>query len=75
MEDPSVDIISLDRKEILARLDQPKSTLDTGRLRILLRNSLQKIHPIHEYLSQLSLKVLKNLYLIIFEKSGNRKYE
>ena len=76
MEDQSVDISALDRKEILARLDpKPKSTFDTGRLRVILKNSLQKNHYNHVYLSQLNKENLKKLYIIIFEKPGNRKFD
>ena len=53
MEDPSVDVSALDRKEILARLDpKPSSSFDTERLKVLPKNSLQKKHYIHEYLQK-----------------------
>ena len=55
MEDSSVDVCSLDRKDILARLDlKLLSSFDIGRLRFILKNILQKKHPTHECLSQLS---------------------
>merc|ERR1712018_1127565 len=41
----------------------------------MLRNILQKGHPIHEYVLHLSQGNLNKLYLIIFEKSGNSKYD
>ena len=64
MEDSSVDVSSLDRKEILAKLDlKPASKLDTGRLKIMLKNSLQKNHPIHDYLRHLSQDILRKLHL------------
>ena len=75
MEDPSVDVTFLCRKDILARLDLKSSHHDTGRLKVILRNVLKKNHPIHKYLSQLSHENLNQLYLNIFEKHGNRKYE
>jgi len=76
MEDPlSVDINSLERSEILARLDpKPSYHCNTERLRNMLRNLLEKHHPIHNYLSEMSRENLRNLYMIIFEKSGNFKY-
>ena len=77
MEDPlSVDISSLTRNEILARLDpKPSYHCNTERLRAILKSALEKYHPIHYYLSELSRDSLRNLYTIIFEKSGNGKYE
>ena len=76
MEDPSVDTITLDRKEVLARLNlKPSSSFSTIDLRTKLKNSLQRNHPIHQYLSQLSNEDLGKLFMIIFKKSGCRKYD
>ena len=75
MEDPSVDVSSLDRIEILAKLDpKPDSSIGKERLRTVLKKSLQKNHPIHDYLCQLIQETLKELYMIIFEKPCNRHY-
>ena len=76
MEDPSVDTITLDRKEILARLNlKSSSSFSTIDLRTKLKHSLQKNHPIHQYLSQLSKEDLNKLFVTIFEKSGLGKYD
>ena len=77
MEDPySVDISTLGRKELLAKLDLgPSSSLGTEKLRNLLSKNLQKDHLIHSYVDKLSLESLRKLYMVIFEKSGSRQYE
>ena len=74
MEDPSVDTSLLERSEVLTRLDLNQSHSEIIKLRIRLKNLLQKDHPIHGYLGQLGKEVLKKLYLIIFEKSGNGQF-
>ena len=75
MEDPlSVDVRFLERNEILARLDpKPSYYCNIERLRFILRSALEKHHPIHNYLRELDKGILRDLYVIIFEKSGNGK--
>ena len=76
MED-SIDIDSLERAEILAKLDLGQSSpLGTEKLRNMLKCVLKRNHSIHVYLSQLSQECLKKLYLIIFQKPVNhRQYD
>ena len=76
MEDQSVDISTLDRKEILAKLDlKPSSSLNTTDLRNKLRNVLQRNNPIHRYISQLNKEDLENLFLLIFGRSGLSRFD
>ena len=76
MEDPSVYMNSLERTELLCKLDlDTKSSLKTDRLRTELKNRIPKNHPIHGYVSQLSQDSLTMLYMTVFENSGYRKYD
>ena len=79
MEDPSVDIsdfADLGRKEILAKLGQSPSLHDgSDKLHIKFKKFLQKNHPIHGYLSQLSNNDLKLASLTIFGSAGNYDYD
>ena len=75
MEDPSVEVAFLNRKEILKRLDLESSHYDTGRLKVNLKNLVKRNHPIHNYLSQLSHEHLKELFMNIYHKSSKSQYE
>ena len=63
MQDLSVDIEGLGRKEILEKLGQDASSSKKGldKLQFELKNYLKKDHPIFGYLAEMKKESLKNL--------------
>ena len=74
MEDPSVDTSSLGRKELLAILGGT-NFFSTTQLRIRLRKSIVKNHPIKNYLNGLDRKVVEEIYKKIASRPNIKHYE
>ena len=74
MEDPSVDTSSLGRKELLAILGGTKF-FSTTQLRIRLRKSIVRNHPIKNYLHRLNRKVVEEIYKKIASRPNIKHYE
>ena len=78
MDDPSVDVTSKGREELLAELHQlgiKTTQTNIARLRNLLRNALMDRHPIHEWLCGLPNEQLKNHHQLCFGNGPKRTYE
>merc|ERR1712045_330921 len=74
-EDISLDLKSLEREDIIARLNNASTNQNTNQLRSQLRTQIMNSHPIHEVLRKLTNEELNNLQRIVFHKDGNRKYD
>ena len=65
MEDPSVEVSMLERKDVLARLQLNKSPRNTTQLQTQLRREIMKNHPIKDFINDLEKKKLKVSLLIL----------
>ena len=75
MNDPSVDVSSKDRAEILADLHHlgiSTSQTNITKLRNQLRNALMERHPIHAWLNNSTIEELKPFYQRLFSTSYRR---
>merc|ERR1712083_647729 len=66
MDDPSTDVSSMERDEILTLLGLCNSKQNTAKLRSQLRKTIMEKHPIHEWLGSLANGDLKNFFKLIF---------
>ena len=65
MEDPSIELGSLTRSEIIAKLNLKNSPNTTDRLQTQLKKKIVEKHPIHAYLNNLKPEDVRSLYLKI----------
>ena len=65
MEDPSVDVSTMERNEVLAKLQQSHTTTtpqNINRLKNQLKIKIMESHPIHGWLGQLTQEEVKLLF-------------
>ena len=75
MEDPSVAVISLTRKELLVQLGLEKSKHSTSKLQDVLKNWIEKNYPIKDYINRLEKIVVAERCKKIATNANLRHHE
>lgn len=61
-DDVSVDVSSLTRQELIIQLQLPEGRQSTKKMQVMLRNSIARTHPIHNFLRDLSREQVKLIH-------------
>lgn len=75
MDDPSVNVSSLTRQEILAQLNLTNSHQNVNQLRGQLRKQIMKKHPINSYLDSLKKGDIQDIYLKLSENPTIKHFD